>query len=86
MVTYGVPQGSILGQILFWLYMLPLGHIIRRHGISFHWYADDTQLYQSVKPNESCELATLRDCQADVKDWMYKNVFQLNVDKTEFFP
>jgi hypothetical protein len=63
--------------------MLPLGNIIRKHGISFHCYADDTQIYISSRPDEYAKLSKLTDCVKDIKDWMTRNFLLLNPDKTE---
>ncbi|XP_071350987.1 uncharacterized protein [Trachinotus anak] len=69
--------------MLFSLYMLPLGNIIRRHQMNFHCYADDTQLYLSMKPGETNQVAKLQVCLKDIKIWMTSNFLLLNSDKTE---
>ncbi len=85
----GVPQGSILAPLLFSLYMLPLVSIFRKHGLSFHFYADDTQVYLPVKLN-SLGFESLMACLADVKAFNEKKteiiVFSPNLAWIVRFP
>lgn len=82
-VLYGVPQGSILGPLLFSLYMLPLGSILQKYNINYHCYADDLQFYLPIKLENGSSLQPLFSCFDEVRTWMVNNFLQLNPDKTE---
>ena len=80
-----VPQGSVLGPGLFGDYSSPIGDIFRKHGIDFHLYADDTQVYVSFPADDEAQaLSKLEACIAEVRLWMAKNYLKLNDEKTDF--
>ena len=85
-LKFGVPQGSVLGPLLFSLYTTPLGQVIRRYtGVRYHFYADNTQLFIHLSPDDSLKsFDRLKSCLNDIQVWMSENKLKLNPDKTEF--
>uniref|UniRef100_A0A3P9MP71 Reverse transcriptase domain-containing protein n=1 Tax=Oryzias latipes TaxID=8090 RepID=A0A3P9MP71_ORYLA len=82
-LLYGVPQGSVLGPLLFSLYLLPLGSILRKHNCAFHCYADDTQIYVPITKKDAHSISPLIKCLEELKIWMALNFLHLNEEKTE---
>jgi len=80
----GVPQGSVLGPILFVLYTVDLLSLIESYSLSPHLYADDTQVYGSCSP-AAVDAFSLQvtECVDAIATWMMSNRLQLNPSKTE---
>ena len=85
-LCFGVPQGSVVGPVLFILCTKPLSDLIERHSISNQSFADDTQLLDSCPPDHlDTTVLRMQNCISEVNSWMDCSKLKLNDDKTESF-
>jgi len=83
-VTCGVPQGSVLGSILFLLYTTDITRLVDAHNLQVHLYTDDTQVYSFCDTEGSSNFQNaVSACIDDISAWMRSNRLQLNAAKTE---
>ena len=83
-ISSEVPQGSVLGPVLFVLYTAPLSNVMDSQSVLHHSIADNTQLQKYAPPQQVNELIQfMQQCVHDVKSWMTPNKLKLNDGKTE---
>ena len=83
---HGVPQGSVIGSILFIIYILPIKSIFHKYpNIHYHHYADDLHIYTSFPSSSDSDMiqVSMFNCIIDLTEWFSHNSLSLNMTKTD---
>ena len=75
-------QGSVLGPVLFTVYTGTLAFLVEAHGVSYHFFADDTQLYIRVEDIDEARHR-LSSFFSYLKMWMARRKLKLNDGKID---
>ena len=84
-IKFGVPQGSVLGPVLFNLYIRSIYRTVKKLKFSIMGYADDHQIYKQFKTDDQHQILAneLVNCFSEIENWMKTYFLQLNSEKTE---
>ena len=83
-VQFGIPQGSVLGPLLYILLTVDISRLFAKYSASGHLSADDIQAYVHGPSSQFLDItSSIASLAADLDSWMSSNRLSLNPSKTQ---